>query len=241
MENKESKKHVQVPNDIDWNALKKGDKIIFANIKRFCNKQTMECHPRLETIAEKCGYSTKRIQIGIKRLEEAGLLTAIKRKGTSTVYKFHKIDDFERFTDKFLDTDLDPQIKEYYMDLQHYLFVNPDTGEANTTFSDSEIAKKTGLCIRTVKLYNKALIEADILTETTTTLLDESGFPIIQKTFDLKKLHQSILYKFKEQDDKINKNTDEINSLKDEIKQLKKELARIRYTSEIKEEINIPL
>lgn len=55
----------------------------------------MECHPRLETIAEKCGYSTKRIQIGIKRLEEAGLLTAIKRKGTSTIYKFHKIDDFE--------------------------------------------------------------------------------------------------------------------------------------------------
>lgn len=201
----------------------------------------MECHPRLETIAEKCGYSTKRIQIGIKRLEEAGLLTAIRRKGTSTIYKFNKIDDFERFTDKFLDTDLDPQIKEYYMDLQHYLFVDPETGETNTTFSDSEIAKKTGLCLRTVKLYNRALIDANILTETITSLIDDAGFPIIRKTFDLNKLHQSILYKFKEQDEKINKNIDDIASLKDEIKQLKKQIAIMKYSKEIKEEINIPL
>lgn len=201
----------------------------------------MECHPRLETIAEKCGYSTKRVQSGIRRLEQSGLLQTIKRKGTSTIYKFTSLDDFERFTDQFLDMDLEPQIKEYYMDLQHYLFIDPKTGEANTTFSDTEIAKKTGLCTRTIKNYNKALIEKDILIESTTTLRDEAGLPIIQKTFDLERLHQSILYKFKEQDEKINKNTDDIASLQNEIKQLKKELARIRYSSEIKPEINIPL
>lgn len=47
------------------------------------------------------------------------------------------------FTDEFLDLDMPLNIKEYYMDIQHYLY-GKDTGIGRCTLSNTELARRTG-------------------------------------------------------------------------------------------------
>lgn len=67
-ENKVQIKHVQVPDPTDFKDLKPTDRLVYANIRRFMNKDTYECYPSMQTIASKCGITKDTVAASIKRL-----------------------------------------------------------------------------------------------------------------------------------------------------------------------------
>lgn len=197
--------------------------------------------PGLELIAEDSGYKIRRVREGIKRLEQAGLLKVRHRIGTSTEYTFPiKLEHFERFTPAFLKLPISPQAKEYYMDVQQYLYVNETTGLADTTYSEEELSKLTGVCVRTIRNYHKELIAAGLMHESITNMLSPAGYKIIKKNFDLYKLQQAVLYKLKEHEDRLSsveqKQVDtnkQINDLQNKVRELEEALYRERNVKDV--------
>lgn len=227
MENK-SKKHAQVPDELYSEQLKFGDKLVYANIRKYADKKTLKCYPRVDTIAEDCNLSAKTVTAAIKRLEKAGLIKVTPRKGTSSIYEFTKLEDgFERFSEDFLKLDISPQAKSYYIELQQHLFLNEEKGTNETTYSNEEIGGKVGLCTKSVKKYNTELIRAGILEEKPLTTISLSGLKQVKKSFDLFTLGQAIIYKLKEHDDKINENTQEIKNLQVENDELRSRISTL--------------
>ena len=221
MEEKSSK-HEQVPDNLYSEHLRFGDKLVYANIRKYANKETLTCYPRVDTIAEDCGLSVKTVTLAIKRLQKAGLLKVTPRKGTSSMYQFYKLDDgFERFSEDFLKLNISPQAKSYYIEIQQYLFLNKEKGTNETTYSNEEIGRRIGLCTKSIKKYNTELINAGILQETRLTTLDLGGVRQIKKSFDLQTLGQAIVYKLREHDVQLQEHTQQIEDLKVENEQMK--------------------
>ena len=71
-------KHTEVPNEIsnlrDRNQLEHGDKIIYATIRRYMNKETRDCFPALNLISGKLDCSKTKVINAIDRLISTGLL-----------------------------------------------------------------------------------------------------------------------------------------------------------------------
>lgn len=219
-------KHTEVPKHLDdlkeQHVLEHGDKIVYAAIRRYMNKDSRECYPAIATIANMLQCSPGKINAAIKRLVLTGLL--IKHPDThKNHYCFPKTkfdEQFEMFTDEFLDLDLPLNVKEYYMDIQQYLY-GKETGKGRCTFSNAELARRTGWTVLSIKKYNTILIEKGLLEEEETENKDAAGIPIIQKNFDLTGLHQAALW-VKAVTEQVTKNTDDIESIKAELEELKK-------------------
>ena len=142
-------KHTEVPNEIsnlrDKNQLEHGDKIIYATIRRHMNKQTRDCFPAITTIAMKLKCSKTKVLTAIKRLIDTELLEK-HIDGRKNHYYFPETEfdkHFEMFTDEFLDLDLPLNVKEYYMDLQPFLY-GKETGIGKCSFSNVELSRRTG-------------------------------------------------------------------------------------------------
>ena len=86
------------------------------------NKDTYTCYPSIRTITDKCGITDKTVQVSIKRLVKWGYIEILKEKHNqkNNIYKFKKLDDdFERFTNEFLDNKIiDANEKAYLIGLQ---------------------------------------------------------------------------------------------------------------------------
>ena len=221
MDNK-SNKHAQVPDKLYSEHLRFGDKLVYANIRKYANKETLKCYPRVDTIAADCGFSVKTVTLAIKRLQKAGLLKVTPRKGTSSMYEFEKLDDgFERFSEDFLKLNISPQAKAYYIEIQQHLFLNKEQGTNETTYSNEEIGKRIGLCTKSVRKYNTELIQAGILSETKLSTLDLGGVRQIKKSFDLYTLGQAMVYKLKEHDVQLQEHDQAIKNLEAENEQMR--------------------
>lgn len=231
-------KHTEVPNEIsnlrDKNQLEHGDKIIYATIRRYMNKETRDCFPSINTIAVKLNCSKTKVLSAIKRLLDTELLEK-HIDGRKNHYKFPLTDfdkHFEMFTDEFLDSDLPLNVKEYYMDIQPFLY-GKETGVGKCSFSNAELARRTGWTTVSVKKYNTILIEKGLLSEEVTNATDESGLPIVQKAFNLTGLHQAALW-VKAVTEQITINTQDIEDLKEENKQMRKELDLLKKEMSLK-------
>lgn len=231
-------KHTEVPNEIsnlrDKNQLEHGDKIIYATIRRYMNKETRDCFPSINTIAVKLNCSKTKVLSAIKRLLDTELLEK-HIDGRKNHYKFPLTEfdkHFEMFTDEFLDSDLPLNVKEYYMDIQPFLY-GKETGVGKCSFSNAELARRTGWTTVSVKKYNTILIEKGLLSEEVTTSTDESGLPIIQKAFNLTGLHQAALW-VKAVTEQITINTQDIEDLKEENIKIRKELEALKKEMSIK-------
>ncbi len=242
MEEQKTKQHVQVPNpkQNDGTKLKSIDYLIYANIRRFMNKETMSCYPSIDTIASVSNCNRKTVMASIKRLEELNMLTTIKRKGASTIYKFDKLNKFEMFTPEFLDNeDMTPEEKAYLIGLQSQSYKNEDY--AVTTYSNTELSENLNIPIRNIQRYNKSLKEKEIMMEIDTQIKDEAGFNVPAKAVDLHKIGQAILFISKRVDDhedRITRLEKMIDLLSKENKSLKKENELLK-TSKTVEPINI--
>jgi len=154
------------------------------------NKSSRTCYPSTQKLKELTQLSTTFIKDSIHRLEKAGLIEVTARQGTSNLYYFPKeTDQFEMFSDEFLDMNLPPKVKEYYMKLQKSLY-DKDQEIAITHYSDNELAKLTGLSLPTVKKYNKILQEGGYINCNLTNYKDEAGLVIREMSFDMQKLGQ---------------------------------------------------
>ncbi len=134
--------HVQVARKIKEMGLKQGDILVYTVIKDYKNAKTGRCDPGLDKeIVPRTGLSKNFILGAINRLEEKGLITVHRRRGTSNQYTFKQIgEEFDRFAKTFLDIkDLTPNTKEFYMKIQEYLFVHED-GTGQTTYSINQLA-----------------------------------------------------------------------------------------------------
>lgn len=218
-------KHTEIPHQLDAlrndHSLEHGDKLIYASIRRYMNNETRTCFPAINTIAIKLNCSTVKVQSAIKRLVAVGLIKK-SADGRKNCYLFPKSEfdkQFEMFTDEFLDMDLPLNVKEYYMDIQQYLY-GKDTGVGKCSLSNAELARLTGWTSISIKKYNTILIEKGLLEEESTNKLDQAGFPIIQKSFDLQGLNQAALW--------IRKVTEAVVKHEQDIEEIKKELRELR-------------
>lgn len=243
-------KHTEIPNAIDdkkisnidnenpERILEIGDKVIYASIRRYMNPDTRECFPSIQKIKEKTKCGQAKINKAIDRLIQAGFITkTLKRAPNGKLSNYYyfpktKLDaHFERFTDEFLDLDLPINIKEYYMDIQKYLYYDKDHTIGKCSFSNSELARRLGISIPTVKKYNTYLYERGFLDEETTDKTDEAGFTIINKVFNLTALQQAQLWmkavtdQLSNNTEQIYNNTEDINELKARNEELEKRIA----------------
>ena len=215
-----TKQHTQIPQNFDWKQLEWCDQLVFAQIKRFMNKDTRNCYPSMTKIKDLTQLSERFINDSVKRLESAGLVKITKRKGTSNLYYFPpETDNFEMFTNDFLDMKLPPKVKEYYMKIQNSLY-DKDQEIAVTHYSDVELAQLTVLSIPTVKKYNKILQDGGYMTSAITNYKDEAGLAIREMSFDMQKLGQFGLW-VKAVTEQVSKNTDDIESIKRELQELR--------------------
>lgn len=183
-------KHTEIPQNFDWTQLEWCDQLVFAQIKRFMNKETRTCYPSVGTLKKMTDLSPRFINDSIHRLEQYGLLQITRRQGTSNLYYFPpETDQFEMFSDEFLDMKLPPKVKEYYMKLQKILY-DKDQEVATTHYNDSELAAITGLSKPTVKKYNRILEESGYMQTSVTHYKDEGGLPLREMSFDMQKLGQ---------------------------------------------------
>lgn len=134
--------HVQVARKIKEMGLKQGDILVYAVIKDYKNAKTGLCNPGLDKeIVPRTGLSKNFVLNAINRLEEKGLITIYRKRGTSNHYAFKEIgEEFDRFAKTFLDIkNLTPNTKEFYMKIQEYLFIHED-GTGQTTYSINQLA-----------------------------------------------------------------------------------------------------
>ncbi len=203
------------------------------------NKDTRTCYPSMETIKEKTGLSIRFINDSIHRLEQFGLLQVTKRKGTSNLYYFPpETDQFEMFSEEFLDMDLPPKVKEYYMKLQKTLY-DKDQEFATTHYNDSKLAEITGLSKPTVKKYNLILENSGYMKTAVTPYKDEAGLAIREMSFDMQKLGQFGLW-IKAITQQVVTNTDDIEELKSTIKQQQIELNELKRQMSLRNITTVP-
>ena len=231
-----SQQHVQVPDPVkEKKELKPIDYLVYANIRRYMNKDTKTCWPSLATIAKDCQCSVPTIRTSIKRLHKEGLIDIFKRAGQSDMYRFKDLlKNFERFTPEFLDNkDITPEEKAYLIGLHSQSYKNEDY--AVTTYSNQKLADNLNISLRNIQRYNKSLQEKEIMTEIATTVKDSAGFKVAAKAVDMHKIGQAILYINKRVDDHEDRITNLEKMLElalKENKNLKKENSLLKTAKE---------
>lgn len=167
----------------------------------------------------------------IDRLVDAGLLEVITEEGKHNTYHFPETEfdkQFEMFTPEFLDLDMPIDVKEYYMDIQQYLY-GKETGKGRCSLSNLELSRRTGWSNYLIKKCNTFLIEHGYLDEEVSpSKKDEAGLPVITRVFNLTGLNQAALW-VKAVTEQVQANTNDIEDLKqsnEELKQSNEELRR---------------
>lgn len=195
-ENQTFVKHVQVPDSNEYRGLKPTDKLVYANIRRFMNKDTMTCYPSMSTIAKFCDVTEPTVKAAIKRLVKFGYIEILPEKHNSknNIYKFKKLEkDFERFTDEFLDNpDLTSNEKAYLIGLQSQCY--KDGKYAVTSYSNNTIANNLDMSLNSVKKYNTSLKAKEVMKELQSVSFDENGFAKVVKAIDMAKIGQQVLF-----------------------------------------------
>lgn len=188
--------HIQVPHPIAKSKVKIKDWLIYANIKRYMNKETRVAFPSIVTIAEHCDCSENLVRQAIKRLEQCGYIQVTTRKNQTNLYKFPELlEKFEMFTPEFLDDpNMDTNLKAYIIGLQALSYINKEKSQSVCGYSNYEIADKLNISERKVKTYNTELKGKEILTEVSSSALDEAGFNKSLKVLNLEKIHLAVLY-----------------------------------------------
>ena len=199
------------------------DKLIYLAIRRYMNKDTMTCFPSYAKLTEDTGAAAKTIKKCVDNLINEGYLET-KRDGRKIVYKFNNKKHFEPFSYDFLDKkDLTFTEKSYIVASQQYMFKDPESEEGKISYTNRELSSLIKMPESTISRCNRSLEGKGYL----------NGASDCVKRFQLRELDQLFIWKFKEQDEKIQKNSDDISLIKQELAQLKAE------NEELKKQINI--
>lgn len=230
-----NQRFVALPKKDDGEMLQKYEILVYVAIRYNMNSQTMTAHPSLETIKTRTGLSIPVIRKIIKKIVEKGYMTVEVKQGMGTIYTFSNEKSFEPFSYEFLDkTDLTKEEKLQILCTQQYMFKQDGYGKC--AFSNSELAKRTGLNRKTISKNNQSLIEKGYATQVALKTKDpETGLMGKETIYYLNKLGQAVVFALQSHESRLNEHEAEIESLKRdnaiflrEIDELKRQLAEQR-------------
>lgn len=207
MENTD-KQHLQAPKSVMKNTeLSLNDIAVYLKIGLYMNKEHV-AFPSLQTIAEKTGLSIPTVRKCIEHLVKAKAIE-VNKVGKLNHYKFFQDHDmFEKYGHTFLNNeDLTAQEIAFVAKMQPNMFLQDTTGTIK--YSNSELAKLTGISISTIKRYQTTLFNKGFI--------DISGN---EKTYFLDELGQFIICTLKDHEDRLKEAEREIRNLKQQLSQL---------------------
>lgn len=203
------------------NGLTPQDKLIYLAIRRYMNRDTMESFPSYARLTQDIGAAAKTIKKSVDNLVREEYLQT-RRDGKKIIYKFNNKKQFEPFSWDFLDKpDLTFTEKSYIVAAQQYMF--KDNEEGKISYKNNELSKLINMSEATISKCNHSLEKKGYL---------EGASELIKK-FQLRELDQLFIWKFKEQDEKIEKNTEDIREIKQKLELL------IAENEKLKEKIRI--
>lgn len=203
------------------NGLTPQDKLIYLAIRRYMNRDTMESFPSYARITQDIGAAAKTIKKSVDNLVREEYLQT-RRDGKKIIYKFNNKKQFEPFSWDFLDKpDLTFTEKSYIVAAQQYMF--KDNEEGKISYKNNELSKLINMTEATISRCNHSLEKKGYL----------EGASELVKKFQLRELDQLFIWKFKEQDEKIEKNTEDIKEIKKKLELL------IAENEKLKEKIRI--
>ena len=208
-------------NSEPMNGLTPQDKLIYLAIRRYMNRDTMESFPSYARITQDIGAAAKTIKKSVDNLVREEYLQT-RRDGKKIIYKFNNKKQFEPFSWDFLDKpDLTFTEKSYIVAAQQYMF--KDNEEGKISYKNNELSKLINMSEATISKCNHSLEKKGYL----------EGASELVKKFQLRELDQLFIWKFKEQDEKIEKNTEDIREIKQKLELL------IAENEKLKEKIRI--
>lgn len=236
--------HTEIPKntDLEHEILNLGDRYIYGVMRFDMDAKTHQLYATQNTIAKKVNCSVQAISGAIKRLEQAGWITVQHRKGTSNIYTFYDNEKFERFFRDFIDLKWgDYKMKDFYIQLQPFIFIDKENQRAYVRYSNYELSKQMHLPFNTVNKYMNALKNNGVVEELVTTLINpKTKLPIMEKQINLDKIGQFMLYKIAEHEKRISTNEEKLQILEKCVSLQGKKIDRITkmlemFLSEIKD------
>lgn len=192
------------------------DKLIYLAIRRYMNKNTMQAFPSYEKLKKDIGAAPQTIKKSVNNLVEEGYLE-IKKLKKGILYQFNNKKQFEPFSYNFLDNpNLSFTEKSYIVATQQYMFKENEEGKIS--YTNQELSDLINMPKSTISKCNRSLEEKGYL----------EGSSNIVKKFQLRELDQLFVWKFKEQDEKIQKNIDDIAEIQRENRQMKLEIEELK-------------
>lgn len=213
MEN-ESRKHVQLPNNMTKDGLTPQDLLVYISIKRYAVNNIAS--PSLPVIMKHCGASVNTVRNCINHLEEKEYLT-VEKAGRNNRYIFSDYKKFEPFSDNFLDNEnLTFTEKSYILASQQHMFKDiEDFGKI--TYTNKELATIINMSESTISRCNHSLEKKEYLTTIKTTNKDSDGNIVYEKIFHLNELGQRVIWALCKHDEEIKENTKNINTLQTKV------------------------
>lgn len=198
------------------------DKLVYIAIRRYMNKNTMEAFPSYAKITKDIGAAAVTIKKCVDHLIEQGYLSTYKR-GRSIVYKFNNKKFFEPYSFDFLDKkDLTFTEKAYIVATQQYMIKDNDEGKVS--YTNKELSELIQMPQSTISRVNHSLQDKGYL----------NGASEITKKFQLRKLDQLFIWKFKQQDERITKVENALYEVLEQNKQLKKKIELLEKNNNTK-------
>ena len=225
-------RHVQLPNNMTTKDLTPKDLLVYVSIKRYMNKDSLECYPSLDKIVEVSGISKPTVRKTIDKLSKLNYITVTK-SGRKNIYKFSPYKNFEPFSYEFLDKkDISADEKALIIAEQQFMFKDVD-GLGKISYTDLELSNKINMSYNTIVKYHKSLEQKGYLTTIKTRAKDsETGLAINEKIFHLDELGQAIVWA-------LQKHEEDINELKEKTKSTSKDVdLLIKEISQLKERLD---
>ena len=239
MEKESINQFVILPKKEVGDQLQKYEILIYVAIRRYMNKDTMKAYPSLDRIQKDTGVSKATIIKIIKNIINKGYMQQESKKGVGATYTFNNEKSFEPFSYEFLDNEnLTKAEKLQILCTQQYMF--KENGVGKISYSDNELAEKTGLNRNTIAKTNQSLMQKGFATQVSLATRDPKTGLINKETmYHLDEIGQAIVFKLKEHDDRIVKNEEDIESLKKDNELLRRELNEIKRELQASKEILI--
>lgn len=187
------------------------DKLIYVAIRRYMDKSTMESFVSYVKISKDTGAAINTIRKSIDNLVREGYLNT-RKVGRKIYYIFNNKKKFEPFSYEFLDKpELTFTEKSYLIASQQYMFKDEDSEQGKISYTNKELSGLIKMSESTISRTNHSLESKGFLENASTPT----------KVFKLRELDQMFIWKFKEQDEKIQDNTDRIEQLEREMMKFK--------------------
>lgn len=217
--------HYQLPNKMTVSAT---DQYIYLILRSHYNGTTRLCFPSLNTISKESGLSIPTVRKCIDNLKNAKYIAVVKNN-RKNYYLFTGHKKFEPFSPEFLkNPEVSPTTKAYLIATQQHMFKEVENIGA-ISYSNRDLSKITGIPEATIRKCNKELKSLEALDIVKNKNTDkETGCKTETKLFKMDKLHQEIIWRLKEHEERLNEHDAKIDSIEKSVKKNSSELAEYK-------------